>query len=107
MITAMQSVIAIAERAHEHWRNVTAANPGRVLGNAQDAFAVAEHDWGCVNVHYFAEKAAAELYFNQADLRRILIDKTLPRGQREVAHAGDASWVDNAIRDVLQRSNVL
>ena len=107
MITAIQGVIAIAEVAHEHWRNVTAANPGRVFGNPQDAFAVAEHDWGWVHVHYFAEREAAESYFNQANLRRILIDKTLPQGQREVAHAGDASCVDNAIRDVLQQSGVL
>ena len=107
MIAAIHGGIAIAEKAHQHWQNVTAANPGLVFGNPQDAFVVAEHDWGSVDVTYFATSEDAQSYFDRAHLRRILVDKNQPPGQREIAHAGAADWVDNAIRVVLQQRGLL
>ena len=106
MLAAIHGGIAIAQQAHQHWQNVTAANPGHVFGNPQHAFVVAEHDWGWVHVTYFATREDAQSYFDKAHLRRILVDKNQPPGQREVAHAGAASWVDNAIRVVLQQRGV-
>ena len=107
MIAVIQGGIAIAGVAHQHWQDVTAAKPGRVFGNPQHAFVVAEHDWGWVHVTYFADRAAAQSYFDKRHLRRILIDKNHPSGEREVAHEGAAPWVDDAIRTVLQERGLL
>ena len=73
-------------------------------------FVVAAHDWGvAVRFWCFDSEAEARGLFHQLALRRIFVDTQAPsvvhdiqRPWTELAHAGEAPWVDYEVRAALE-----